>query len=49
MVTIRNFPIQGVKITGNPMFKSVQNDVRSKEASSNFLPLNYSGEVAKLT
>ena len=38
-VTDRNIPTQGVKSTFNPMFESVLNGVRPKEAPFIFLPL----------
>ena len=46
--TGRNFPIQGVNYTCNPMFESVKNGFRPKQAPFNFLRLTYNGEVTKL-
>ena len=45
----RNILIQDVKCTCYPMFESVSDGVRPKEAHFNSLPLTYNGEVAKLT
>ena len=45
----RNILTQNVKSTGNPMFQSVSNGFRPKEAPFIFLPLTNNGRVAKLT
>ena len=48
-VTVSNIPIRGVKSTCKSMCESVSNGCRSKEATFNFIPLTYNGEVTKLT
>ena len=48
-VTGHSFPIQSVNSTCNPMFESVENGFRLKQVLFSFLPLNFNGEVTKLT
>ena len=48
-VTGRNLLVPGVKSTCKPMFEGVSNGFRPKEATFNFPPLTYNGEVTKLT
>ena len=44
----RNIPTQGVKSTCNPMFASVLNVFRAKEAPFIFLPLTYKWRGRKI-